>query len=349
RFLELALHRFDLRLLRLVVGPQEPVAGAGDREHHHADDRGNHRRALLAPRGSLRLQLGFALLEFGFALCALLHLLLGERVGFLLCFLGGSRRIFLCLLGFEPGPLALGSSFLLRLLGGEGGVLLRLFRLEPRALAFRGGFLLSLLGLEPGLLPLGSKLGLLALGERRSFLGRFLARLLDRFLARFLLGLGALLGVHAELRFLLGLPLLELGLALLQLGSRVLPRLFRLGVRFGLALLVFLFLLRHLGFETGLVGLELDLGLGLAPGRFLLILLLLLARLDARVVERLAAQLGDLAFRQGRVDAGRELLHVELEVVRVVAVLDRAPELELDFLVGLRARGPVGARAVRCC
>src|SRR2546423_1831645 len=53
-----------------------------------------------------------------------------------------------------------------------------------------------------------------------------------------------------------------------------------------------------------------------------------------------------LAKRKISVDAGRELLDVEFEIVRVVAVLDRAPELEFDLLVAAalstrrsRARG----------
>ncbi len=44
-----------------------------------------------------------------------------------------------------------------------------------------------------------------------------------------------------------------------------------------------------------------------------------------------AAQLGGLARRERRIHALRKLPHVELEVVRVVAVLDRTPELEIHF------------------
>src|SRR5207248_805683 len=106
------------------------------------------------------------------------------------------------------------------------------------------------------------------------------------------------------------------------------------------------FALGHLGLALG-DGIELRLDLGFALlrlfGLSLLLLFLLLALLG-----RDAAQLRDLALRELGVDAGRELLDVELEVVRVVAVLDRAPEFELDFLAGLRA-GVLGLRLRRRC
>ena len=54
------------------------------------------------------------------------------------------------------------------------------------------------------------------------------------------------------------------------------------------------------------------------------------------------AQLGDLALGELRVRTMRELLQVELVVFRVLAFLDRAPELDLDFLRSAR-----GARRCR--
>ena len=54
-----------------------------------------------------------------------------------------------------------------------------------------------------------------------------------------------------------------------------------------------------------------------------------LCRIEPRVVGIRGiepAQLGNLAAREVGVDAARELLDVELEILRVVAVLDRAPE-----------------------
>ena len=113
-------------------------------------------------------------------------------------------------------------------------------------------------------------------------------------------------------------------------------------LRFGLALLVLLLLLGHLGLETRLLGLELRLGIGLAPRGLFGFLLLLLFRLGARLFERHAAQLRDLALGERGVNSRRELLDVEIEVVRVVAVLDGAPELELDFLAAASLRAGAG-------
>src|SRR5205085_1820865 len=127
--------------------------------------------------------------------------------------------------------------------------------------------------------------------------------------ARSGVGLGSRLGLGFGFRFrlgTLGFALLVLGLFARHLGGGFLPRL--------------------LGFEAGFLRLELHLGVGFAPRGFFLLLLLLLFRLGARLLERHAAQLRDLALGERGVDAGRELLDVELEVVRVVAVLDRAPE-----------------------
>src|SRR4029077_189300 len=59
------------------------------------------------------------------------------------------------------------------------------------------------------------------------------------------------------------------------------------------------------------------------------------------------AQLGDLALGKARIGAARELLHVELEILGVVAVLDRAPELDLDFLRPAAGAGRGGERGLR--
>src|SRR5438094_308716 len=187
--------------------------------------------------------------------------------------------------------------------------------------------------------------------------------------ARFLVGLASrfLFGFRARLRF--GLPLcLDFGFALLdvrfaprELGSGLLLRLLRLALgellafltprlRLGLALLVLGVLARYLRFEARLLRLELRFGFGLATRCLLELLALLLLRLCRRFLERQTAQLGDLALRERRVDAIRELLYVELEVVRVIAVLDRAPELELDLLAAALRAGARGARRIlrRC-
>src|SRR5262249_36379127 len=67
---------------------------------------------------------------------------------------------------------------------------------------------------------------------------------------------------------------------------------------------------------------------------------------ERRRLGRFAAQLRDLALRERSVDAIRELLDVELEIVRIVAVLDRAPELQLSLLLARprRCRSRCGRR-----
>src|SRR6185436_1288935 len=120
----------------------------------------------------------------------------------------------------------------------------------------------------------------------------------------------------------------------------------RLGLRLALrlALLEFFLFPRQLELELFLLLGKLGARFGLLARRVLGFLLLLALGLGAGFLGRRTAQLGDLALRQGGIDSVRELLDVELEIVRVVAVLDGAPELELDFLVarlraGLRAAG----------
>ena len=120
--------------------------------------------------------------------------------------------------------------------------------------------------------------------------------------------------------------------SLLGFEARLLRRLaFRLGLGFALAIL--LFLARHLRLEARLLGLELRFHFGFAPRSLLGLLVFLLPCLGGRLFQRHAAQLGDLSLGERGVDASRELLHVQLEVVRIVAVLDGAPELELDLLI----------------
>src|SRR5688572_27280357 len=200
---------------------------------------------------------------------------------------------------------------------------------------------LGLALLELGL-ALGALLGLLL----RQRLGLFLD-LLFGLAARLGFGFGALLVLGLALRELRGRFLLRL----LGCARRFLARFFRgLGLRlgFGLALrltLLELFLLaRQLELEPFLLLGELGARLGLAARGFLGLAPLLLLRLGAGLVLGGAAQLRDLALGERGVDAVRELLDVELEVVGVVAVLDRAPELELDFLV---RGGGAGLRAAR--
>ena len=196
-------------------------------------------RSLLAARRRLRLELGFALLEFGFALGALFGLFLRRRFAFFLGFFG-------LVLGFLAG-----------------------LRFAPLVFGF----------------------------ALRQFGGGFLLCLLRRF--------GACFGLGLALR---------------------------------LALPEFFLFPRQLELELFLLIRELRARLGLLARCFLgLLALLLLGLRVGLVVDCCAAQLGDLALGERGVDAGRELLHVKLEVVRVGAVLDRAPELELDFLVARRA------------
>jgi hypothetical protein len=52
------------------------------------------------------------------------------------------------------------------------------------------------------------------------------------------------------------------------------------------------------------------------------------------------------ALGKTRVGAARELLHVELEILGVVAVLDRAPELDLDLLRPAAGAGGGGERGL---
>src|SRR5688572_7188902 len=95
------------------------------------------------------------------------------------------------------------------------------------------------------------------------------------------------------------------------------------GRDFGFAALQFLFLFREPGER-----------LGFAARRFLEFL----ARLDAGRLLGGAAQLGDLALGERSVDSVRKLLHVKLEILGVVAFLDRTPEFELELLVaGIRS------------
>src|SRR6185436_2437918 len=160
------------------------------------------RRGLLAAGRGLRLQLGFALLEFGFALGALFGLLFRQRfvfllgfLGFLLGLLGGRRSLFLRLLGLETCLLALRRQLLLRLrvrfrLGLGFGLGARL----GFGLAFGFGFHFALLVFRFALRELGGSvlLGLL----------RFLARpfaLGGRFLAGILVGFRTRLGFRLAL------------------------------------------------------------------------------------------------------------------------------------------------------
>src|SRR6185503_15155341 len=299
----------DFLLPGALVGSEIVVRAATD--NGDGDQRGNDRyhghfraRCLL----QLFLQVRFALGRLSVALGPLFRILLRFRLG------------FCARLGIRLAPrlvlqLALRPRFGL-CLGADLGFLLRfLLDVAPRLglrLGLRPSLGLPLLvfGFLPGEFGLRLLLGFLYRRLPGLFLGRC-TRLSFSFAPRhvgfaFCIGFRPCLGLRSPLGFLLGFALCVLG-----------------------------FFLRQLGFELGFFLGKLLLDLGLALGCFLGLLLFLVRDrlgLGAGFLGRDAAQLGDLALGERRVDAGWKLLHVEVEVVRIVAVLDRAPELELDFL-----------------
>ena len=152
--------------------------------------------------------------------------------------------------------------------------------------------------------------------------------------------------VLPELFFLLFQLDLEIGFALGEFGFEFdlfSGILFGTRLGFGIALCLVLggaflvvgFALFKLRFELGFLFGELCFYFCLTASRLFELALLLLGCLGAfgrRLFAGNAPQLGALALGERGIDAFRELLDVEIEVVGVVAVLDRAPEFELDLL-----------------